>query len=83
VIDPTEIFCSFTGSTSDNWGYSATYDNAGNLYMGGIVLDETNGSGNSGSVAVASWSARGFPDDFPGFGQVWPRTAITNMMSGL
>jgi gliding motility-associated-like protein len=42
VIDPTEIFCSFTGSASDNWGYSATYDNAGNLYMGGIVLDETN-----------------------------------------
>ena len=42
VIDPTEVFCSFTGSTSDNWGYSATYDNAGNLYMGGIVLDESN-----------------------------------------
>jgi gliding motility-associated-like protein len=42
VIDPTEVFCSFTGSTSDNWGYSATYDNAGNLYMGGIVLDELN-----------------------------------------
>ena len=48
VIDPTEIFCSFTGSKSDNWGYTATFDNAGNLYMAGIVLDETNGSGYSG-----------------------------------
>jgi gliding motility-associated-like protein len=39
VIDPTEVFCSFTGSRSDNWGYTATYDNAGNFYAGGIVLD--------------------------------------------
>ncbi len=49
VIDPTEIFCSFTGSKSDNWGYTATFDNSGNVYMAGIVLDETNGSGNSGA----------------------------------
>jgi gliding motility-associated-like protein len=41
VIDPTEVFCSFDGSRSDNWGYTATYDGAGNLYMGGIVLDES------------------------------------------
>jgi gliding motility-associated-like protein len=45
VIDPTEVFCSFTGSKSDNWGYTATYDNSGNLYLGGIVLNETNGVG--------------------------------------
>ena len=38
VIDPTLIFSSFTGSTSDNWGYSATYDRTGNLYAGGIVF---------------------------------------------
>jgi len=49
VIDPTEVFCSFTGSKSDNWGYTATYDGGGNFYMGGIVLDETNqGRGNLG-----------------------------------
>jgi gliding motility-associated-like protein len=39
VIDPTEVFCSFTGSRSDNWGYTATYDKAGDLYLGGIVLN--------------------------------------------
>ncbi len=37
IIDPTVVFCSFTGSTADNWGFTATYDNAGNLYMGGLV----------------------------------------------
>ncbi|HWB94947.1 MAG TPA: hypothetical protein VG605_23995, partial [Puia sp.] len=39
VIDPTEIFCTFTGSHSDNWGYTATYDNKGDMFLGGIVLD--------------------------------------------
>jgi gliding motility-associated-like protein len=37
IIDPTLIFASFTGSTADNWGYSATYDGQGNLYGGGTV----------------------------------------------
>ncbi|MES2704387.1 MAG: PKD domain-containing protein [Bacteroidota bacterium] len=38
IIDPTIAFwCSFTGSTADNWGFTATYDNTGNFYMGGIV----------------------------------------------
>jgi gliding motility-associated-like protein len=41
VIDPTEIFCTFTGSRSDNWGYTATYDNAGNFYAGGIVVNSS------------------------------------------
>ena len=38
VIDPTLIFCTYTGSTDDNWGTSATYDNNGNLYAAGIVV---------------------------------------------
>lgn len=38
VIDPTLIFSTFTGSTADNWGYTATYDGSGNFYAGGIVL---------------------------------------------
>lgn len=36
-IDPTLIFCTFTGSTADNWGFTATYDTAGNFYAGGIA----------------------------------------------
>lgn len=38
VIDPTVVFSSFTGSTADNWGYTATYDKDGNLYGGGIAF---------------------------------------------
>lgn len=39
VIDPTIVFSTFTGSTADNWGYTATYDAAGNFYGGGAVFD--------------------------------------------
>lgn len=38
VIDPNLIFASFTGSTADNFGYTATYDDLGNLYGGGIAF---------------------------------------------
>jgi gliding motility-associated-like protein len=38
VIDPTVLFSSFTGSTADNWGFTATYDQQGNMYSGGIVF---------------------------------------------
>lgn len=36
VIDPTLEFSTLTGSFSDNWGFTATYDTAGNAYGGGI-----------------------------------------------
>ena len=37
VIDPTLIFSSYSGSSADNWGFTATYDDAGNAYAGGNV----------------------------------------------
>lgn len=37
VIDPTLVFSTYTGSLADNWGYSATYDDQGDLYLGGYV----------------------------------------------
>lgn len=43
VIDPTLVFSTLSGATADNWGYTATYDDAGSLYAGGIVF-------NSGSL---------------------------------
>ncbi|MFI5129610.1 MAG: PKD domain-containing protein [Chitinophagales bacterium] len=39
IIDPFLIFCSFSGSTADNWGYTATYGPDGSMYGGGIVRD--------------------------------------------
>jgi hypothetical protein len=38
VIDPTLIFCSFSGSTVENWGFTATYGPDGSMYGGGIVF---------------------------------------------
>lgn len=38
VIDPDLIFCSFSGSTADNWGYTATYGPDGSMFGGGIVF---------------------------------------------
>ena len=40
LIDPELIFSSFSGSTSDNWGYTATPDKAGNLYAGSGSMDD-------------------------------------------
>jgi gliding motility-associated-like protein len=38
IIDPSYIFSTVSGSIPDNWGYTATYDGAGNFYGGGIVF---------------------------------------------
>jgi gliding motility-associated-like protein len=40
VIDPILIFSTFSGSKSDNWGFTATYDGLGNFYGGGIVFGD-------------------------------------------
>ena len=39
IIDPTLIFSTYSGSTADNFGYTATYDKNGFLYSGGTVFD--------------------------------------------
>jgi len=38
VIDPSMVYCSFSGSTADNWGYTATYGPDGSTFGGGIVF---------------------------------------------
>lgn len=38
VIDPVLIFSTYSGSRSDNWGFSATYGENGTAYSGGIVM---------------------------------------------
>ena len=37
IIDPILIFSGYSGSTYDNWGNTATYDEHGNVYSGGMV----------------------------------------------
>lgn len=38
IIDPALIFASYSGSTTDNWGYTSTFDEDGNLYGGGVAF---------------------------------------------
>ncbi len=38
IIDPTLIFCSFTGSTASQYGFTATPGPGGTLFSGGIVF---------------------------------------------
>lgn len=38
IIDPTLVFSSFSGSTGDNWGFTATPGPDGSFYGGGIVV---------------------------------------------
>lgn len=45
VIDPFLIFSSYSGSTFDNWGNTATPDSQGNLYSGGMVDNTSGGTG--------------------------------------
>lgn len=40
VIDPTLEFSTFSGSTSDNFGYTATFDNDGFLYSGSTAFGQ-------------------------------------------
>jgi PKD repeat protein len=37
TIDPSLVFGTYSGSTTDNWGFTATYDDLGFLYSGGIA----------------------------------------------
>ncbi|MBL7940713.1 MAG: gliding motility-associated C-terminal domain-containing protein [Flavobacteriales bacterium] len=39
IIDPVVTFCSFIGSSADNFGTTATYDELGHLYGAGTVFD--------------------------------------------
>ena len=60
TIDPTVIFSSFTNSVADNWGFTATYDQQGNLYSGGIAF----GPGFPTSVGAFSTAFNGTVDSF-------------------
>ncbi len=69
IIDPVWIFGSYTGSTADNWGYTATYDSDGNLYAGGGVFNtgypvttgayQVNFAGGVCDIAISKFNSTG------------------------
>ena len=56
VIDPTLIFSTFSGSTADNFGYSATYDGQGNAYAAGSVFQYTGHYPTTPGAFQTSWA---------------------------
>ena len=40
IIDPTVVGATLSGSTGTNYGHTATFDNAGNIYAAGIVFGD-------------------------------------------
>src|SRR5690606_24359278 len=53
IIDPAMIFASYSGSLSDNFGMTATYDSNGSLYSGGIAF------GNSYPTTAGAYDENG------------------------
>lgn len=56
IIDPIVVFSTYTGSTQDNWGFTATYDNQGNAYGGGMLYNLAGYAvGSTGYPAVGAF----------------------------
>lgn len=53
VIDPVLLFSTYTGSTADNFGFTATYDASKNTYVGGIVFSAGTYPVTSGAFQLA------------------------------
>ena len=51
-VDPVLVAASYSGSTVDNWGNTATFDDAGNIYTGGIIFGQSMGRYQSTTGAV-------------------------------
>ncbi|MEZ4849606.1 MAG: hypothetical protein R3B93_13510 [Bacteroidia bacterium] len=62
VIDPTLVFSTYTGSSSDNWGFTATYDDDGNAYAGGIIYSS---AFNNGYPTITGISTTFFREEQP------------------
>ncbi|MDP5169326.1 MAG: PKD domain-containing protein [Bacteroidia bacterium] len=63
IIDPSVIFSTYTGSQSDNWGFTATYDTAGNAYAGGIQFGATSVFGGYPTVGAIQTTFQGGQSD--------------------
>jgi len=69
IIDPTLIFSSYSGSSANNFGFTATYDEEGFLYAGSCVFDlgypttfgafQTNFGGGVVDIAISKYDTSG------------------------
>ncbi|MBX2984374.1 MAG: gliding motility-associated C-terminal domain-containing protein [Bacteroidia bacterium] len=68
IIDPILVFSTYSGSDADNFGFTATYDLAGNGYAGGTVynFNFTNDKGFPVSAGAYQLVYNGGVDENPG-----------------
>lgn len=92
IIDPTLVFSSYTGSTADNWGFTAANDRSGNLYAGSVAFGagyptttgaiQTAMSGGDVDVAISKFSNDGsslvYSTYIGGTGSEAPHSLIVN-----
>lgn len=75
VIDPFLVFSTYSGSTSDNWGFTATFDHLGNVYSGGIVSGPgypvSPGAFQSSFDTLAIWDVGIIKYDSTGTQRLW------------
>ncbi|MDT8308990.1 MAG: gliding motility-associated C-terminal domain-containing protein, partial [Bacteroidales bacterium] len=97
IIDPiVRVFASYSGSTADNWGYSATYDNDGYLYAGGNAFGigypttsayQLNYGGGSCDIVISKYDTTGsfmlYSTYLGGSGTEVPHSLITNSLNEL
>jgi gliding motility-associated-like protein len=97
IIDPVWVFGSYTGSTADNWGYTATYDTQGNLFAGGSVFNQgyptttgafqVNFAGGVCDIAISKFNAAGttllYSSYLGGSGSEVPHSLIVNSQNEL
>ena len=71
IIDPVLTASTNSGSTADNWGFTATYDEQGNIYSGGIAF--SSGFPSTGGAFQTSFAggAGGGDGNTNGYGQAY------------
>lgn len=97
IIDPVLVFSSFSGSNADNWGFSATYDNQGHVYGGGIAFGmgypttlgvyQENYGGGVIDVAITKFNADGtqalYATYLGGSGNEQPHSLVVDQQGNL
>jgi gliding motility-associated-like protein len=97
IIDPIWVFGSYSGSTADNWGYTATYDEDGNLYAGGSVFNvgyptttgayQVNFAGGTCDISISKFNSAGtsliYSTYLGGTGSEVPHSLIVNNQNEL
>ena len=97
IIDPVIVFCSFSGSSADNWGFTATYGPDGSMFAGGIVFGngfpvttgafQTNFNGGTIDIGIIKLSPNGsnriYATYIGGSGEEQPHSLIVDGQGNL